>query len=116
VDELVAAVPAGDATSFTSPLPAPAGSELAVNVCWLSAPSGTKARRDPPPHERAERGRGTVARWTLIRLRQGWLDAWRSSWLRARSTERGEIGYVIRVLVDRRFRSDAAIERPVAIV
>ena len=27
-----------------------------------------------------------------------------------------EIAYVIRVLVDRRLRSDAAIERPVAIV
>jgi hypothetical protein len=27
-----------------------------------------------------------------------------------------EINYVIRVLVDRQFRSDAAIERPVAIV
>jgi hypothetical protein len=27
-----------------------------------------------------------------------------------------EIDYVIRVLVDRRFRSDAAIERPVGIV
>jgi hypothetical protein len=27
-----------------------------------------------------------------------------------------EITYVIRVLVDRRFRSDAAIERPLAIV
>lgn len=27
-----------------------------------------------------------------------------------------EINYVIRVLVDRRFRSDAAIERPLAIV
>jgi hypothetical protein len=27
-----------------------------------------------------------------------------------------EIRYVIRILVDRRFRTDAAIERPVAIV
>ena len=42
---LLAGVPVGDAMiSVTSPLPAPAGSEMAVNVRWPSAPGGHEGR------------------------------------------------------------------------
>lgn len=119
---LMAAVPAGDATiSVTSPLPAPAGSELAVNVRWPSAPAGTKGRVEV--HRRTNAPNGTEGIVASVDIDpaalKGGLDARLAIPPGSAPSFDGaglEIAYVIRVLVDRRFRNDAAIERPVAIV
>ena len=119
---LLAGVPVGDATiGVTTPLPAAAGSELAVDIRWPSAPGGPKGRVELHRRTNAPNGtEGIVASVPVdpTTLRGGTevrlvvpADA-------APSFDGAglEIAYVIRVLVDRRLRSDAAIERPVAIV
>jgi len=119
---LLAGVPVGDAMiGVTSELPAPAGSEIVVDVRWPSAPGGQKGRVELHRTTNAPNGvKGIVASvpidpstlsgGTQVRLAvpPGSAPSFDGAGL--------EINYVIRVLVDRRFRTDAAIERPVAIV
>jgi hypothetical protein len=119
---LLAGVPVGDAMiAVTTPLPAPAGSEMAVSVRWPSAPGGSKGRVELHRRTNAPNGTegivasvpidpGSLAGGTDVRLvvPAGAAPSFDGAGL--------EIDYVVRVLVDRRLRSDAAIERPVAIV
>jgi hypothetical protein len=119
---LLAGVPVGDAMiGVTSELPAPAGSEIAVTVRWPSAPGGSKGRVELHRRTNAPNGEeGIVASVPIdpatlkggaevqLVVPAGSAPSFDGAGL--------EINYVIRVLVDRRFMSDAAIERPVAIV
>jgi hypothetical protein len=120
---LMAGVPVGDATiSVESPLPAPSGTEVAVKVSWPSAPQGQGARIELHRRTNAPNGEeGIIASVAVapadltsgaavaqLLVPSGSAPSFDGAGL--------EITYVIRVLVDRRFRSDAAIERPVGIV
>lgn len=118
----MAGVPVGDATiSVATPLPAPAGSEMTIGVRWPSAPGGTTGRVEIQRKSNAPNGvKGVVASVEVdpsafrggieVRLAvpTGSAPSFDGAGL--------EIRYIIRALVDRRFRSDVAIERPVAIV
>jgi hypothetical protein len=119
---VLAGVPIGDAViSVASPLPAPTGTEMVIGVRWPSAPGGSKGRVEIQRKTNAPNGtKGIVASvevdpsalkgGTEVRLvvPAGAAPSFDGAGL--------EIMYVIRALVDRRFRSDAAIERPVAVV
>lgn len=119
---VMAGVPVGDAViSVATPLPAPAGTEIVITVRWPSAPGGSKGRVEIQRRTNAPNGtKGVVASVDVdpaafkggaeVRLAvpAGSAPSFDGAGL--------EITYVIRALVDRRFRSDAAIERPVAIV
>ncbi len=119
---LMQGVPVGDAMiSVTSPLPAPAGSEMVVGVRWPSAPGGQKGRVELHRRTNAPNGAEGIMASTAIDpatltggvevrllVPDGSAPSFDGAGL--------EIDYVIRVLVDRRFRTDAAIERPVGIV
>ena len=119
---LMQGVPVGDAMiGVTSPLPVPAGTEMTVSVRWPSAPGGQKGRVEIHRRTNAPNGaEGIIASASIdpaslaggaeVRLLVpvGSAPSFDGAGL--------EINYVIRVLVDRRFRTDAAIERPVAIV
>ena len=119
---LLEGVPVGDAViSVTSPLPAPAGSELVITARWPGAPGGQKGRLELHRRTNAPNGtEGIIASVpfdpstlpggaTEVRLLvpAGSAPSFDGAGL--------EITYIIRVLIDRRLRSDAAIERPVAI-
>ncbi len=115
-------VPVGDATiAVTTPLPVVAGTELGVSVRWPSAPGGSKGRIELHRTTSAPNGiRGVIASVPVdpgalrggvdVRLPvpAGLAPSFDGAGL--------NLTYLIRVLVDRRFRNDAAIERPVAIV
>jgi len=120
---LMAGISVGDATiSVESPLPAPSGQEVAVKVSWPSAPQGQGARIElhrrtnapngvegilaSQPVSAADLASGAAAARLLVP--PGSAPSFDGAGL--------EIDYVIRVLVDRRFRPDAAIERPLGIV
>jgi hypothetical protein len=120
---LMASVPVqGGQIDVTSPLPAPAGSEITVTAAWPSAPDGRAARVELRRKTNAPNGQeGIVASAAVdpaalhsgsaqakLLVPEGTAPSFDGAGL--------EITYVIRVLVDRKFRSDAAIERPVAIV
>jgi len=119
---LMQGVPIGDAMiSVTSPLPAPAGSEMVIGVRWPSSPGGQKGRVELHRRTNAPNGTegiiasapidpATLAGGVEVRLivPEGSAPSFDGAGL--------EVDYVIRVLVDRRFRTDAAIERPVGIV
>jgi hypothetical protein len=119
---MMAGVPVGDAMiSVASPLPVPAGSEMAANVRWPSAPSGTRGRVEV--HRRTNAPNGTEGIIASVEIDPaqlaGGVDVRLAIPAGSAPSFDGaglEITYVIRVLVDRRFRSDAAIERPLAIV
>jgi len=119
---LAAGVPAGDAMiSVTSPLPAPAGSEMVVGVRWPSAPGGSKGRVELHRRTNAPNGEeGIVASVPIDPATlKGGVEVRLAVPAGAAPSFDGaglEINYVVRVLVDRRLRSDAAIERPVAVV
>jgi hypothetical protein len=115
-------VSVGDATiGVTSALPAPAGSEMIVRVHWPSAPGGSGARAELHRRTNAPNGaEGIVASMPIdpstlsggadgIRLTipPGSAPSFDGAGL--------EIDYVIRILIDRRFMPDTAIERPVGI-
>jgi hypothetical protein len=119
---LVAGYPVGDAEiGVTSPLPAPAGTDLVVSIRWPSAPGGPRGRVELHRMSNAPNGvKGVIASEPIDpgALRGG-LEARLPIPVDSAPSFDGaglELAYVIRVLVDRRFRSDAAIERPVAIV
>ncbi len=110
----------GATISIESPLPAIPGTPLEVVVNWPGAPSGP-ARVELHRRSNAPNGVNTVvSRWNLeegefaggsarasLRLPDDLAPSFDGADLR--------LGYVIRVLVDRRFMPDIAIERPVAI-
>jgi len=118
---MLAGVPVGDAMiGVTSPLPVPAGSEMTANIRWPSAPGGTKGRVEVHRRTNAPNGAEGIIASAQIDPGQlaGGIDV--RLWIPDGSAPSFdgaglEIDYVIRVLVDRRFRTDAAIERPVAI-
>jgi len=108
--------------SVATPLPAPAGQEIEVHATWASAPSGQEARIELHRRTNAPNGvEGIVASANVdpnalksgsasVRLLvpAGLAPSFDGAGL--------EIDYVLRVLVDIRFRPDAAIERPLGIV
>jgi hypothetical protein len=113
----------GDAAiSITSALPAPSGTEIVVQVAWPAAPGGQNARIELHRRTNAPNGEeGIIASVQLnsndfssgqavarLPIPAGSPPSFDGAGL--------EIDYVIRVLVDRRLRSDLAIERPVGIV
>jgi hypothetical protein len=120
---LLAAVPVGDGTiSVESPLPAVTGQDMMVKVVWPSAPQGQGARIEL--HRRTNAPNGVEGILATVNVAPA--DLLSGAAQAALFVPPGsapsfdgaglEIKYVIRVLVDRRFRSDAAIERPVGIV
>jgi hypothetical protein len=120
---MLATVPVGDASiNVLSPLPAPAGQEVVVTVVWPSAPSGQGARIEI--HRRTNAPNGTEgiiasAKIEPASLTSGSAEARLLVPAGSAPSFDGaglEITYGIRVLVDRRLRSDAAIERPLAVV
>ena len=89
---------------------------LAVGAGRVEGPRGA-----PPADQRPERHGGDHRLDADRSRRRSGAASWRGSLVPAGSAPSFdgaglEINYVIRVLVDRRLRSDAAIERPVAIV
>jgi hypothetical protein len=120
---LMVGVPVGDGTiNVESPLPAPSGQEVLVKVSWPSAPQGQGARIELHRRTNAPNGEeGIIASAAVAPadLTSGAAEARLSIPPGSAPSFDGaglEITYVIRVLVDRRFRADAAIERPLGIV
>ncbi len=115
------AVAVGDAViGVTTPLPAAPGSEIVVTVHWPSASGGTQGRVEIQRQTNAPNGEiGVIASVGVdpkdlqsgAEVRLTVPDGVAPSFDGAGR----ENGYVIRALVDRRFRPDAAVERPVAI-
>ena len=121
-NSLLAEMSMGDASiEVTSSLPASAGSEIVVKVAWPSARGGEKGRIELHRRTNAPNGiEGIIASVPLdaadliggsaeahLLVPQGSAPSFDGAGL--------QVTYVIRVLVDRRFRPDAAIERPVAV-
>ena len=111
----------GGTIGVQTPLPAPAGSEMTVKVTWPGAPDGQGARVELHRRTNAPNGVEGIVASVLVQpadLRSGAAVVTFSIPAGSAPSFDGaglEIEYVIRALVDRRFRSDAAIERPVAI-
>ncbi len=111
---------AGATISVESPLPAKPGAPLEVVVNWPGAPSGP-VRVELHRRSNAPNGVNTVvAMWNLEAAELAAGNARASLRLPddlAPSFDGADLQlmYVIRVLVDRRFMPDTAIERPVAI-
>jgi hypothetical protein len=119
---LLAEISAGGGTiSVSTPLPAPAGQEMGVKVSWPSAPDGQGARIEVHRRTNAPNGvEGIIAsaRVEPADLRSGAAEVKLAIPPGSAPSFDGaglQINYVIRALVDRRFRGDAAIERPVGI-
>jgi hypothetical protein len=120
---LMSTVAVGDGSiNVVSPLPAPSGSEVSITVAWPSAPTGQGARIEIHRRTNAPNGaEGIIASAAVDPASLGSGAAQATLLIPAGSAPSFdgaglEINYVVRVLVDRRFRSDAAIERPLAIV
>jgi hypothetical protein len=120
---LMSSVPVGNASiNVVSPLPAPSGQEVVVTVVWPSAPSGQGARIELHRRTNAPNGTEGIIASVVVdpaSLASGAAEARLLVPAGSAPSFDGaglEINYVIRVLVDRRLRSDAAIERPVGIV
>jgi len=120
---LLASIDANGGTiSVESDLPAPAGRPMSVKVTWPGAPDGQGARVELHRRTNAPNGvEGIIASVpvTPADLRSGAAEIELMIPAGSAPSFDGaglEIDYVIRALVDRRFRADAAIERPVAIV
>jgi hypothetical protein len=120
---LLASVAVGDGSiGVDSPLPAESGKEVSVKVSWPSAPDGQGARIEL--HRRTNAPNGAEGIIASVAVSPADLSSGAASAQllvppgSAPSFDGAglEIEYVIRVLVDRRFRSDAAIERPLGIV
>lgn len=115
-------VPAGDGSiAVESPLPAVVGSAIQVRIGWPSAPNGQGARVELHRRTNAPNGENRVVATTPTtpdQLRAGGLTTLQLPPDVSPSFDGAglEVGYVIRALVDRRFRPDAAIERPVAVL
>ena len=115
-------VAVGDgAIGVTTPLPAPAGSEVGISVHWPSASGGSVGRVEIQRRTNAPNGEtGVIASVPVDpKALQGGAEVRLAIPAAAAPSFDGaglENAYVIRVLVDRRLRPDAAIERPIAIV
>ncbi len=112
----------GDGTiAVTSPLPAPAGSDIVVQVTWPAAPHATEARVELHRRTNAPNGvEGIIASVSIdpSTLNGGTGDIHLAVPAGSPPSFDGaglEITYILRVLVDRRFMPDTAIERPVGI-
>ena len=111
----------GGSISVKSELPAPAGQVVTVQANWPSAPSGQGARIEL--HRRSNAPNGTeeivaTAPVDLGQLKSGAAEAQLTIPLGAAPSFDGaglEVDYFVRVLVDIRFRPDAAIERPLGV-
>ena len=119
---LMDSVPVGDGSiNVTSPLPAVAGQEIVVTACWPSAPAGRSVRIELHRRTNAPNGvEGVIASVPIAEaaLTSGAAEARLLVPAGSAPSFDGaglEIDYVIRVLIDRQFRNDAAIERPVGI-
>ncbi len=113
------AAPGGATISITTPLPAAPGSLLVVATRWPGAPDGNVRIE---LHRRTNAPNGDEGIVASASLAAGSLSGGAEAHLAippdaAPSFDGAglEITYVVRVLVDRRFRPDAALERPVAI-
>ena len=112
----------GGSINVVSPLPAPAGQPVLVEVSWPSAPQGQGARIEIHRRTNAPNGAEGIIASVAVDPASLVSGAARAELLvpagAAPSFDGAglEIDYVIRVLVDRRLRSDAAIERPLGIV
>jgi hypothetical protein len=121
---LMAAVDCGGGGSIAvaSELPAPSGQDLLVAVNWPSAPDGQGARIELHRRTNAPNGaEGIIASVpvTPADIRSGAAQVRLAVPAGSAPSFDGaglEVNYVIRALIDRRLRSDAAIERPVGIV
>ena len=117
---LLELVDVGGATiSVTTPLPAVPGANIGVRVMWPGAPDGAGRVE---LHRRTNAPNGAEGIVGSVPTDGSALRAGAEDWLRlppdaAPSFDGAdlELTYVIRVLVDRRFMPDAAIERPVAV-
>ena len=110
----------GATIAVTTPLPAAAGSQIGIVAAWPGAPGGP-ARIEL--HRRTNAPNGAEG---IIAVGETDSDALRSGTARAVLAIPSdaapsfdgadlEVAYVVRVLVDRRFQPDSAVERPVAI-
>jgi hypothetical protein len=120
---LMAGVPVGDGTiNVESPLPAESGQDVLIKVSWPSAPQGQGARIELHRRTNAPNGEeGIIASAPVAPadLVSGAAEAQLLVPPGSAPSFDGaglEITYVIRVLVDRRFRTDTAIERPLGVI
>ncbi len=115
------AVAVGDAViGITTPLPALAGSEVVLTIHWPSAGGGSAGRVEIQRHTNAPNGEtGIIASVPVDpRALQGGAEVRLMVPPGIAPSFDGaglENVYVLRALVDRRLRPDAAIERPIAI-
>jgi hypothetical protein len=111
----------GATIAITTPLPAALGSEIGVHVAWPGAPGGRQARIELHRRTNAPNGVEGIVSSAVVAsdaLRAGSADVSLLIPADAPPSFDGaglEIRYVIRVLVDRRLRPDAAVERPVGV-
>jgi hypothetical protein len=119
---LLDAVSVGDAViGVSSPLPARAGTEIVVDVRWPSAPKGNGCRVEL--HRRTNAPNGVEGIIATVAVDPGQLSGGLQGVRLGLPPDSApsfdgaglKIDYIVRVLVDRRFMPDAAIERPVAI-
>ncbi len=112
----------GASIGVSSPLPAPSGTAIVVRVAWPSAPGGQKGRLELHRRTNAPNGvEGVIDSVAVDPAAFSSGSAEVSLAVPAGSAPSFDgaglqVVYVIRALIDRRFRTDAAIERPVAIV
>jgi hypothetical protein len=110
----------GASIAVTTPLPATPGSAIGVRAAWPAAPGGP-ARIEL--HRRTNAPNGTegiiaVATTTSDALHAGAADVTLAVPPDCAPSFDGaglEVTYIIRVLINRKFRPDSAIERPVAV-
>lgn len=110
----------GGTIGVTTPLPAPVGSEVGISVLWPSASGGSNGRVEIQRHTNAPNSEtGVIASVPVDpHALQGGTEVRLTIPLGTAPSFDGaglENAYSVRVLVDRRFRPDAAIERPIAI-
>jgi hypothetical protein len=119
---LLDAVSIGDAViGVSSPLPASAGTEIVVDVRWPGAPKGNGCRVEL--HRRTNAPNGVEGIIAAVAIDPGQLSGGARGVRLALPADTApsfdgaglHIDYIVRVLIDRRFMTDAAIERPVAI-
>lgn len=119
---LMREVAVGGATLIvTSELPVAAGGELAFQVTWPGAPDGRAARAELHRQSNApnaETGIVVSEPMEVSALRSGseirlQVPAWAPPSFDGAGLENR---YILRILVDRRFRTDAAIERPIGVL
>jgi hypothetical protein len=111
----------GAVIGITSALPAPVGSEILVHVAWPGAPGGQGARIELHRRTNAPNGaEGIIASVAVdpASLKSGAAEVRLLVPPESPPSFDGaglENNYIIRALIDRRLRNDAAIERPVGI-